>query len=375
MPMQIWLGNEAAHVENQMLNPMTRYIVSDDTAHSLKAAFNEHSFPHQISAFDSYERRYAGQNANGKRIALMRSAAFGDTMIASPIPSYIRSLYPESRVDVYCAEKVASLWRDSGARVYATPLTFDAAMRYDYHIMLEHLFEQNSEPEQGNCYDDMYAFMGFDPKEVPVEFKRPILKGEIKTDWDELEFLKIDLSGKYIVYQIASGNPNRCYPPALGADVVYRLLKQFPDHRILVVGTKTDDFEIHFSMVARDERLVNLVGRTKLFTSMIPIVQNAKLVIGPDSSIGHLAAALNIPMISLWGIFDPNDRAKYYPTHRPIFEKSVCKFSPCRNHEWHLPQALCGESTNSLEGKQMFCNVMRAATPEKIVEIAEGILA
>lgn len=355
------------------MHPMVRYVLHTVIANGLCDNLRACNINFTQSCFNSYERRYAAQNANGRRIVLTRSNAFGDTLIATSIPRYIKHIYPEARVDVYAPMNVATLWTGCGATTYALPLIFEAAIGYDWHILFEGMFENDGEPEQRNCYDNHFGFLGFNPNDIPADFKRPFVH-PLQSDWKEIEELKLSLLGKYIVIQASAANPNRTYPQGLAVGAIHGLLKAYPDHRIMLVGTDKSAASAIFTTIKSD-RLVNLINQTKQFRSLVPIIMNASLVICPDSSVGHLAAGFpNVPVISLWGLFHPDDRAKYYRNHHPLFVKDECPHAPCRNHQFQLPQAFCKDAKNATPGEQPFCNAMRAITPEMIVETALSLV-
>jgi heptosyltransferase I len=51
-------------------------------------------------------------------------------------------------------------------------------------------------------------------------------------------------------------------------------------------------------------KLINLVGQTSL-REAIAVIQRAKIAIGPDTGLVHIAAAVQTPVISLWGATRP----------------------------------------------------------------------
>lgn len=354
--------------------PMVRYVVHQSVAGKLKDSLHAAQGKMMQSHFNSYERRYAGQNTNGKRIMIMRSSAFGDTLMATAIPCYIRDRFPETRVDVWADPKVADLWMGLGFHIYHSPVPFDAATQYAYHLILESMFEANSEAEQNNAYDDAFAFFGMDPKKIPDRFKRPHI-AVLPSDGDELKEMGFDPGGPYIVYQMEAANPNRSYPPLLGAALIRNLLDAFPNHKVVLVGMGKRLEHVMFEELLNNERVLSLLGKTKKFRSLIPVVNRAELLICPDSSIGHLSAALDTPTISLWGLFHPDHRVKYYHSHTPLFaEPNPCPHAPCLNHEFELPQHLCKDATNAVDEEQRFCNALRGISPEMILETARGLV-
>jgi ADP-heptose:LPS heptosyltransferase len=57
--------------------------------------------------------------------------------------------------------------------------------------------------------------------------------------------------------------------------------------------------------------VINLAGKTDLLQAAA-VLSQARLLIGNDSGIGHIAAAVNIPTLTVFG---PGDPARYHPWH------------------------------------------------------------
>ena len=76
--------------------------------------------------------------------------------------------------------------------------------------------------------------------------------------------------------------------------------------------------------------VVSLAGRTSL-REAVGIIARAKLAVGPDTGLMHIAAALNVPVISLWGATDPARTGPYGFAGLAIKGRAPC--SPCyRKH-------------------------------------------
>lgn len=375
---------------HHVLMPFTRYVMHTLLGGQVRDYCGANGIGYRESNFNSYERRYAGQNSNGRRIAMMRSSAIGDTLMSTAVAHYILHQYPETRIDVYCSPVVQSLWGGTGVVIYPHALTLDAAQRYDWHIFYEWMLESNSEPDQRNCYDDAFAFVGIDPATVPDEFKRPFVV-EHPHDSDELkesrltggthgpDGFEMKLPESYFIYQLSAANPNRSYPVELAAEACDRICRATGMDCIIVGTTKNQEIEpkemTRFQPLIESGRALSLVNRTKNFRTMIPLIKKSKLVVCVDSSIGHLAAAFpEVPVISLWGLFHPDDRVKYYSNHHPIFPKETCPHAPCHNHEFTLPQVQCKDAVNAIPGEQRACNVLRAITPARIEKLATALM-
>lgn len=355
--------------------PFARYVTPDDVARNIATKLQEQKIPFVCSSFNAYEKRYGGQEARGKNLAFFRHSAWGDQLMAIAVVNALQSLRKELRVDVYCSPTVLSMW-DGITRAYPSPMLFDAVKAYDYHVFYEGMLENNWEPDQGNAIDDMIQFLGIDPTTVPDSLKVPtvVVKDE---DYNELRKLRLNLESDYIVVQLQASNPNRTYPPRQTAEFIRMFLEKYPKMEVFLVGLDTDGKLVHEGIrpLETNKRLHNLVNKLEDFRSIIPLIKHSRGVVCPDSSVGHLAAAFkDVPTVSLWGLFHPNDRVKYYTNHIPLFNDKVCPHAPCHNHTFVLPQEKCKDAINASVGVQRYCNALASISPEQILSALASAL-
>lgn len=90
--------------------------------------------------------------------------------------------------------------------------------------------------------------------------------------------------------------------------------------------------------------------------------------VGPDSGFLHVAGALNIPAVGLFGAFPWKLRTQYYPSVFAIQGKGEC--SPC----FHSPNSLQPPFPRGMPcAKTGKCEVLREITPERIKAKVEQI--
>jgi heptosyltransferase-1 len=122
-----------------------------------------------------------------------------------------------------------------------------------------------------------------------------------------------------------------------------RALQQEFDASIFLFGSKSDHAvceEIKRKLMAERPRgdVVNLAGRTSLiemggwFTQMNLVVVN-------DSGPLHMAVALGIPVVTLFGPTDPRRTGPYGDGHKVLTSKMACR--PCFDRVCKLPEVEC----------------------------------
>lgn len=392
-----------------ILRPGTRYVISDQEAQIYLNIENQRRrtgrqdifTDFRVTAFNSYERRYDGSDINGKNLAIYRHNAWGDSLMASAVPRYIKSLYPTAEIYFYCHPDMFDLHLGNQFiehnMAIPIPISLDACKHFhDFHVFYEGMLENDSEPDQNNCYDNFFAFCGL--RDVPDHYKRPyvfIRPGDYfqAKVWQEDKEIQFDPTGKYVVCHLSPANENRCYPMIYSRRFWELFIANFSDFKIYVIGLDPDGRRK--GMFKDLPRVVNMLSKASSVRHYIPLLENAKLIIAPDSSIGHLAACFpHVPVISLWGPFHPNDRVKYYGNHYPICHgKDACRHCPCHNHEFEIPIQQCQaggrwneireryneacrkagavHDPNTLDG---WCAALADITPMEILELADKLL-
>lgn len=82
------------------------------------------------------------------------------------------------------------------------------------------------------------------------------------------------------------------------------------DLDVALLGSKDDQALAQEVESLSRSKLTNLVGRTTL-REAIGIIQRARIAVGPDTGLMHIAAAVRTPVISLWGATSPQRTGPY----------------------------------------------------------------
>ena len=115
--MKILTVKKLTDVSGVLLRPYIQYLVSDMEAIPLvnilvvQHGKDESKKHYTVSGFQPYERRYGGQDANGKTIAVYRHYAWGDSLIASAIPRYLKTIYPHVELHFYTHPEMFTFWQ------------------------------------------------------------------------------------------------------------------------------------------------------------------------------------------------------------------------------------------------------------------------
>tara|TARA_B100000989_G_scaffold116754_1_gene85932 strand:+ start:7854 stop:8963 length:1110 start_codon:yes stop_codon:yes gene_type:complete len=118
---------------------------------------------------------------------------------------------------------------------------------------------------------------------------------------------------KYIIIQpmAADGNMTaKVWAPKNYFLLIQELRRVYPKFKIVIVGQNKDQEKINHHIPLISDLYLNLIGKTDI-NELIELVNNASLVISNDSSIMHIASALDKNQVALYG---PTDIKRTRPT-------------------------------------------------------------
>lgn len=152
----------------------------------------------------------------------------------------------------------------------------------------------------------------------------------------------------------ASYGSAKCWPPARFAEVTDRLAWQY-DADVILFGAAAEA-EVSAAISSEMRRApVNLTGKTAI-ADLPALLSRCHLFIGNDSGAMHVAAAVGLPVVAIFGPTDPNDTAPVTPRCTIVQNKPHC--SPCFLRRCPIDH-----------------RCMTRITPEAVVSAAESWLA
>lgn len=152
-------------------------------------------------------------------------------------------------------------------------------------------------------------------------------------NFPELGLPKVE--GEYWVLAPGASKAYRCWPKEHYAEVVRLIHKRNPNLRCYIVGSKNEHaLCADIANLLSDLDIKNLAGTTSVL-ELVPLIKDARLLLGNDSAAGHIAAAVGTPSVIVtggghWGRCFP------YPPEAPIRKYPVAVgFSmPCYGCDW-----------------------------------------
>jgi len=116
----------------------------------------------------------------------------------------------------------------------------------------------------------------------------------------------------YAVFIPGSAHSDKCWPAQRFAALADRIASQF-QLSIVAAGTASERDIVESIKNQADVPIVDLAGQTAL-SELVALLKAARLVISNDTGPGHIAAALGVPLVMIFGRSNP---ARVAPYSRP----------------------------------------------------------
>ena len=318
------IGN---NIKQKRLNGGESYILSDTFLQKLKR-----SVPAALGIerpFSEACNEYNGEDLNGKKIFMIRHGGGGDILFMSTGIKELKRKFPEATICVAIKEQYIGLIEAEQEifQIFSLPLELKKWETFDYHLTFEGLVENNLLATQYNAYDLFMMKMGLDIKKVSIENKIPeITISEIERKMVEKELGQLKRKNKRVGIQIESSTPIRNYPVHNLYKVAKSLLEDGFD--IFFFGSKVQDKLI--SSMIRELGAGSFNASSDDLRKSVILSSFMDFFIAPDSVFIHIAGALRIPLLGLYGPFPSESRMRYFKNSIGIDIQAGC--SPCFKH-------------------------------------------
>lgn len=131
---------------------------------------------------------------------------------------------------------------------------------------------------------------------------------------------------RLIMVQPSSSTTARDYPVSKMKEALVQILRGQKDLRAIVITHNSDNIKTDWNY--SDVHCLHNFGMRKIAA----IMEQCQLVICPDSGCLHMASALHMPTVTLFGPTDPHARVNYHPEAVAIWPAGHLKNYPC----WYM---------------------------------------
>lgn len=293
------------------------------------------------------------RNWDGRKILLIRPGGFGDLLFLTPIIRELHRRWPGVEVDVACSRLFAEILRGCGVdSVVAYPVAWPRAKHeYDAIVGFEDLVEKKPRAHEVHIVDLFAERLGlagaFDKSTVYAvnqEEQMWAVANHRKREW------------KRLGVQVRASALLRTYPTQqlwLATRELHRL-----GWEIYLFGRIGD------VQAGAQPRLVNVCREDLPIRRSCALLASCDVFLGPDSALTHVAGALGVPTVALYGPFLASLRTAYQPSIQAIQASGRC--APCFWHEKTIgtPQLFPPNCPSAHKG---VCGVLASIRPDEIV--------
>lgn len=300
---------------------------------------------------------------NCNSILILRTGGLGDNTLLTPVLREIKRRWPNVKIAhagiKELQQSIENLPFIDELISYPVPLA--KAQEYDGWIFLEGAIERNEDAKTLHSVDAVAKFIGLAlPEDMDkVQAYEPTQK---ERSWALWAYPRIP-GIKRLCVQVGASAACRTYPMKKTGEVVAAMLAK--GWEVFLLGAPG---EIQ-KMEPRPGLRVVSDGVT--FRQRAALVETADCFLGPDSSLVHVAGALKVPAVALYGPFPWQVRTAYNPTTHALTRKEGFTCAPCFHHAFGRNQFPANCPTRD----KGFCGVLDAIKPEAIVAKIEEITA
>lgn len=299
-----------------------------------------------------------------QNIIVINFTEIGDSINLTPFLQQLKDEYQEANIDVMMKAPASSLFKNLG---FIDDVIEDGNIvkYYDYAFIVDNNFQSSLIAYKaqipiriGRAYRGN-GFLLTHKIKAPEYLGKPLLrykteKSKIKKEYQHfLDIFKaIDITPNYdyklklninkyenidkliqdkdirdfVVIHPCGSAPSKNMPK----DFFHKLVYELKIQNILITGSQQDN-EYNNKLV-KDTKTINLSGMFDL-NEMMYLLSKAKIVISVDTGIDHISAALNVPIITIFGHGNPYIWTPYSNSSYPVYDHSLwcigCKNANC----------------------------------------------
>lgn len=259
-----------------------------------------------------------------KRILFVTLSNIGDLVMTTPVLQALHAKYPDHLIDIVADRRSGELldacpylgdiiWKDKKANRKQQWRFFRRLRKYHYELTVDLrgpwvalMSRTKARATKNNRQEGMHA----------VEHHLTALKGICESTGDPTTIIWIAPSAQKIaqvlipyhaedkILALAPGAnwPGKIWPAKSYRDLIETCVAEYD--RFVLFGGAADETRCNEISQQFDDKIINLCGRTNLMETAA-CLSLADAFVGNDSGIGHMAAAIGVPTVTVFGEGDP----------------------------------------------------------------------
>jgi len=305
-------------------------------------------------------RAAATESASIRRILVVRPGGMGDMILLLPMLKHLRQRYPDAEIDLVCEQRNREIPGLAGES--AKLLLYDAHPLRTMLRLLRRQYDLAVDTEQFHNFSAVMTWFSGAPVRIGFKInpgRNPLYTHLVNYDlagYEADEFIRLlaplGTTGKAVVegclkapvtegerlilIHVGASTRYKHWAPEKFAELAKRLTS-LPGTRsfsVGLVGNRKDKAlaETIAGISGLGERVKVLAGEMTL-SQTAGLIGRAELFIGGDSGLAHLAVALAVPTVVLFGPSDPMKWGARGSRHAVVRKDLAC--SPCFIFGYH----------------------------------------
>lgn len=293
----------------------------------------------------------ASQDWNDRSILFVRPGGFGDLLFLTPTFRELRRRWPKVHITVASFDRYRPALHGNDLNFADYPVSLKAWSTFDAHIWLENIIEANPEAMQIHAVDVIAKRLGLEFEDKRMDY----FVSDSEQAAAESEFPRTDL--RRVGLQMTASGSCRVYPYMI--DLSKRLWRD-SGCEVFLFGKPGE------MLTNQPAGIVNLMMSGATFRQSCAILATCDVVVAPDSALVHVAGALDVPCVALYGPFPWKLRTVYAP--KTFALQGTCPISPCFHHARPGTGVFPHYGPCAKTGK---CEALAAITVERIIREVE----
>ncbi len=272
------------------------------------------------------------------KILVIRGGALGDFILTLPAISALRETFPQTHLELLGYPNVAALARSAGiidasrsiearplARFFARNASLDddwAAYFESFNLIISYLYDPDDifktnvgRASKAQFIQGPHRPSENEPTHATAIFLKPLEHLAIynANPVPALPIAAPNLDGRWLAVHPGSGSEKKNWPLDKWQELLTRFVSQTDRNLLLIAGEAESDRVQRLAATLPANRL--RLAQNLPLTEIAPLLASADAFIGHDSGITHLAAALGLTTLILWG---PSNDLIWRPLHPAV---------------------------------------------------------
>ena len=323
-----------------------RYVVDDLNAAEMMVIADRGTV--QLWPFTELNRAQR-EDPEAKAILIIHPGGFGDQMMLGPAIRAHKRKHPDITIAVCCRERHRVVFENLTYpdRFVDYPLELtEITGEYRRIILTENMNEATEEGRTLHAVDSKAKRLGV---ELEGDTKVELNLTAVEREDAARMFPRLVYEGRVekvqrprVGIQVAASAANRTYSAMPMSNVIHSLYME--EWEIMIFGTPGSTAKLFERvdpkvMIEVRKRLHDCAAMGLAFRQSAAVAETCDVLFTPDSAMMHVAGALEIPCVAVFGPIDYKLRTAYYPSVYALhggFDPATnegCALSPCFFHQ------------------------------------------